>query len=437
MKNIELHEQSILDVNAELGQFDFIITHGVYSWIEGHVQDALLQLCAERLTTNGLAYISYNTYPGWHMGAMLREMMLYHTRDVTDERQQARLSRAFLETMVRTLAKYDNPYARCLCAEAELIHPRPDFYLCHEYLAQSNQPVYFHQFVERAAGHKLQYLAEAQFGNMAVAQSPELLRGFEDSGLDWVAREQYHDFLKGQTFRQSILCRDNIRCSRSPSPSALMSLRITGHVRPTTPRQEFDPRQHVSEDFQSFGGQTVLSTGDPLLKTLLRELWEAWPTSLPFATLLARTESRLTSCESQPDGHVWVTPGNLADPLIACLAKGWINLHVHDPAFTAEISEFPRGSPLARLQAIAGPRVANLRHQMIDLLDFDRLMLAYVDGSHDRRGLLAELKNAIKNGVFTIQVNDAPVADVREVDRHLTNAIDASLKRLAAGVLLC
>ena len=181
MTNIELHERNILDLDFDVKQFDFIIAHGVYSWIGAEVQDRLLQLFAERLTPNGLAFISYNTYPGWHMGAMVREMMRFHARNATDPDDQVRSSRDFLATLAQTLAGYDNPYARCLREEAELIRPRPDFYLYHEYLGESNQPVYFHQFVERAAAHKLQYLAEAQFGNMAVAQVPELFVDLEGS----------------------------------------------------------------------------------------------------------------------------------------------------------------------------------------------------------------------------------------------------------------
>jgi methyltransferase-like protein/SAM-dependent methyltransferase len=436
LANVELLETSIMDVNADFGSFDYVVAHGVYSWITDQVRERLLGLCAERLAPEGLAYISYNTYPGWHMGAMVRDMMLFNSRNVSERMEKVRSSRAFLQSLAQLIAKYNNPYACCLREEIELIPTRPDFYVYHEYLGESNQSVYFHQFVERAAAHGLQYVAEAQFKNMAVAQSPELFRSFSGAELDWLTREQYHDFVTGQSFRQSVLCRDQRTCSRTPSARALMSLRITVIVRPATPVPDSDPGPDASEDFQTFSGQTVFSTGDPLLKTMLRVLWEAWPTSLPFETLRSRIEAWLAPLAGTPDGHPGLIPAQLADALLSCLAKSLINLHVHEPAFTTEVNDFPRASPLARRQAVDGMRVANLRHHVISLLDFDRLVLSYLDGRHDHRALVAELQTAAAKGVFTLEVEGRPVTDPHEVDRVLACALAESLKRLAAGALL-
>jgi methyltransferase-like protein/SAM-dependent methyltransferase len=436
LTNIELHEESITSFDINRTPFDFILAHGVYSWIESSVQDRLLQLCAESLTPDGLAYISYNTYPGWHMGTMVRDMMLYHARNAADTAQQVRSSRELLATLTQTLAKYDSPYARCLREEAETIQPRPDFYLFHEYLAESNQPIYFHEFIRRAAAHHLQYVGESPFKNMAVAQSAELFRGLDDSGPDWLAREQYYDFLKGQSFRQSVLCHANRECPRIPSAEAVTSLRFTPNVRPAAPREASGPVDNTSEEFQTFSGQPALTTGNPLVKALLTAFWDAWPRSLAFPELLANSESRLFRAGGSKEASNTVTPANLADVLIKCLARGLINIHVADPSFTAEIGEFPHASPLARRQARAGPRVANLRHQMIDLVDFDRLVIGFLDGSHDRAGLLAELKAAIASGVFTMRVHNGPISEPEEIERRLADALDQSLKRLAAGALL-
>jgi methyltransferase-like protein/predicted O-methyltransferase YrrM len=434
LTNIELLELNITNLNNDFGQFDFILAHGVFSWTDNRVQEALLKLCADRLAPNGLAYVSYNTYPGWHMGSMVRDMMLYHSRNASGAQERIRSSRGLLATLGRLLARYDNPYARGLCEEAELIQPRPDSYLYHEYLGESNQPVYFHQFLKRAASHDLQYLAEAQFRNMAVAQSPELFRDLDAFEVNWAAREQYYDFIKGQSFRQSVLCHANIACSRAPSVSEVMSLRITGNVRPAAVDQGPHTCKNVAADFKSFAGQTVLSTSEPLVKTLLRVLWEAWPASLPFATLLARFESAFTSENGGSSGVARVTDRQLAESLIRCLAKGLINLHVLAPAFTTEISEFPRASPFARRQAIAASRVANLRQQVIELNDFDRLVLAYLDGRHDRRALAAELEAHVENGALVVQ--GQPVTIVQDAETLLATAIEESLRRIAAGALL-
>lgn len=52
--NIRLEAMSLTEVDAAFGCFDYIIAHGVYSWVPDTVQEAMLRLCAERLTDNGM-----------------------------------------------------------------------------------------------------------------------------------------------------------------------------------------------------------------------------------------------------------------------------------------------------------------------------------------------------------------------------------------------
>jgi SAM-dependent methyltransferase len=73
LTNIDLRHASILEADGELGIFDYIICHGVYSWVPPEVQDRILEICARNLAPNGVAYVSYNTYPGWHARGTIRE----------------------------------------------------------------------------------------------------------------------------------------------------------------------------------------------------------------------------------------------------------------------------------------------------------------------------------------------------------------------------
>ena len=60
LDNIELRQASILDVDRSWGEFDYIICHGVYSWVDAEVRDKILAICKENLSPNGVAYVSYN-----------------------------------------------------------------------------------------------------------------------------------------------------------------------------------------------------------------------------------------------------------------------------------------------------------------------------------------------------------------------------------------
>jgi cyclopropane fatty-acyl-phospholipid synthase-like methyltransferase len=79
-KNIELRHANILDIDESLGTFDYIIAHGVYSWVPDDVQRKLLDICSKNLAEQGVAYVSYNTFPGWRLRGMIRDLMSYRAR---------------------------------------------------------------------------------------------------------------------------------------------------------------------------------------------------------------------------------------------------------------------------------------------------------------------------------------------------------------------
>src|SRR6516162_3678009 len=97
LTNVELRSGSILDVGPVWGTFDYILCHGVYSWVPPPVQDHLLTICARNLAPDGVAYVSYNVYPGWHISGLIRDMVNYHGRRFLDPRERVDQVRAFLD----------------------------------------------------------------------------------------------------------------------------------------------------------------------------------------------------------------------------------------------------------------------------------------------------------------------------------------------------
>ena len=217
LSNIELHAKSILDIDEHDGRFDYIICHGVYSWVPPAVQDKILDIMAQNLNPNGIGYISYNTYPGWHARGLVREMIGFHAKQFADSTTRVQQARAFLEFLVRSAAEPDGTYAHLLKEEAELLRPEADYYVFHEHLEDVNQPLYFHEFAKRLAGKGLQYLGEAwQHTHLESfpADVREILQGLS---ADLIHLEQYIDFLTNRTFRRSLVCHDNLRLPRTPS----------------------------------------------------------------------------------------------------------------------------------------------------------------------------------------------------------------------------
>ena len=79
LHNIQLRTADLASTGAELGEFDYIVCHGIYSWVPDFVRKSILALCRACLAPEGVAYISYNAYPGFHMRAMARSVFVSHS----------------------------------------------------------------------------------------------------------------------------------------------------------------------------------------------------------------------------------------------------------------------------------------------------------------------------------------------------------------------
>jgi len=150
LKNIELKHLNILDVDKTLGSFDYIIAHGIFSWVPENVQDKMFQICSDLLSPNGVAYISYNTFPGWHFRGLIRDMMLYHTASLQVPAERAQQARAVLDFLSQSVPTNDNAYGIMLKNEVELLRQHADAYLLHDHLEATNEPIYFADFEARA-----------------------------------------------------------------------------------------------------------------------------------------------------------------------------------------------------------------------------------------------------------------------------------------------
>ncbi len=160
LQNIALRRLSILDVGSDFGQFDYILCHGVYSWVPAEVRDKILAICRDHLSPNGVAYVSYNTYPGWRMREIIRDALRFHTQPISDPAARIRQARAILDFLTESIPTAEGAYRMIFKTESDILRDSPDGYLFHEHLEDVNDPIYFQQFVAQAKAKGLQYLAE-------------------------------------------------------------------------------------------------------------------------------------------------------------------------------------------------------------------------------------------------------------------------------------
>lgn len=433
LTNVEIKQGDILKVTKRLGEFDYIVAHGVYSWIPDQVRDKLLRICHDNLSRNGVAYVSFNSYPGWHFRRMIREMMLYHTRQFADPSAQIAQARMFLEFLAQS-APEDSTYGLVLRDEQNLLRQNSDSYLFHDHLEDINDPVYFHEFIERAARHGLQYLAEADISSMMLGNFPqnvaETLRTISNNAI---RTEQYIDFLRNRSLRQTLLCRKENSLNRTPAPECVERLHIACAAKPAS--QSVDFNHGKPEVFRLPNGVT-LTTANPLVKAAFEQLAEHWPQSMSFDALVTVARGRLSATTGADKGAVGADVQILAAQVFEGCLNNFVVLRTREAPFVTSISDRPMVSPLARYQTLAGEPVTNQLHESGNVDPFVRQILQLLDGRNDRRAIVDHLTKLVMKGKLGASDLGTTPPEGEALRQHLASALENYLGQFARLALL-
>lgn len=213
LTNVSLVQSDIASIGSEIGTFDYIIAHGVYSWVDDGVKDALLRLIDEHLAEDGIAYISYNTYPGWHTMDEVRQLMMFSNRDKAqfNHKEKVLHGKTIGSIVGSQILKYDNLKERNskFLGALRSVMQKDEYYVGHDHLEPNNDPVYFYQFNDHLEAHNLAYLCDADLTlSMVRSFDADIADTLDKLALnDHVAQEQYLDFMLDTTFRKSIICK--------------------------------------------------------------------------------------------------------------------------------------------------------------------------------------------------------------------------------------
>jgi methyltransferase-like protein/trans-aconitate methyltransferase len=288
LDNVRLEQWDLASIDTSLGRFDYILCHGVYSWVPAEVRAAILRVCRENLSPRGVAFVSYNTYPGWKTREVVRDAMRLHGahRDTPAERL------AHGRTMVQFLRERVAPAAmmgRILAEHGDAVQRGDDYYLVHEYLGHHNSPCYFREFADAAQAQGLAYLAETPVASMFAGNlGDEIVQALQGVG-DQLELEQYLDFLRNRQFRQTLLVHGEraARIERTLDLERLRELHYSGSF--IQPRPVEGALGKLT--FRTCRGYDIDLTGE-LALALADILTAAYPNALSGAELLAQLHVR-------------------------------------------------------------------------------------------------------------------------------------------------
>jgi len=207
--NVRFLERSFGELlEGEAEEADFIVLHGVWSWIGAEHRQQVLEFMRRRLKPGGIAYVSYNCLPGVAQVAPLQRLLNEHAGLGAGERmEKVRRAMAFAGQLRDAGARFftDSPLAVARLADMGRHDPN---YLAHEYF-NANWTPFFHADVARdLSGAKLAYAASAalmdNFEPLVV--KPEVAKLMAALG-DSLMAETVKDFARNQAFRRDVFAR--------------------------------------------------------------------------------------------------------------------------------------------------------------------------------------------------------------------------------------
>ena len=241
LKNVTLLEKDILDIDESFGTFDYIIVHGIWSWVPDVVKDKILSICNVNLSDNGIAYVSYNTYPGWKRLEQLRDIMLYSEKRAKDQDllERTLYTKSVLKMVADTMNIDDRSRAQS-AYKINNIHNvlnSNDYYVAHEYLEAFNDPVYVSDFIERARKQGCAYIGDEVLQRSFITWlADDVTNNIRTLSHDnYVDKEQFYDYVYDTQFRMSLLTKlsneDKINHEETVTQDILNSLYYVGNSR--------------------------------------------------------------------------------------------------------------------------------------------------------------------------------------------------------------
>ncbi|MGE4336238.1 MAG: methyltransferase regulatory domain-containing protein [Pigmentiphaga sp.] len=403
LDNLHLKAMSLTDITPAFGQFDYIIAHGVFSWVPPEVREAMLRILRENLSPNGIGYISYNTYPGWKAGDIVRDAMLLHSHGASSDGTKLSSAKAMLNLLSDGIAA-GNPLAPSLRAAVAQLSKHSDYYIAHEYLETFNNPCYLLEFASLADQHGLTHAGDSDPHvelSATYGQNVQLNHSLVALGQPREMRQQYLDFSVGRNFRKSLLVHKD-RADQilvSPDLERLADLRWAGSFievdEPNAPQGRLAFRNHKNRPLYS---------SDATVIAMVRTLSDAWPASLPFDDLLARVQPGLAVAHDDAASRKAVL-----DALQTLFRLNSLRYTLEPSPYDAQAVTEP-GAPAVipgtaylferRQDPAFGVGMFNLWHDTvgIQLKDAEAFVLRHIDGTNSRKQLATLLRDALNRG---------------------------------------
>lgn len=420
LKNITIGQGDLTTLDLKDQTFDAIICHGVFSWVPPATQDAILRICSQHLSANGIVFLSFNVLPGWHQRNIVRDICLQHAASEKSPAARVAKAREILHEIAKSVST-TTPYGVMLHNEVANLKTLPASYLLGEFLVTENHACTLSQFADRARAFGLSYLGECDLASSSpeTAQPSAAAAIRRLAGPDPISVQNYTDIFSGRTFRRALLVRTEQARTVTPAKAQLLGgLHLSCLLRKSGRAGEagfYDRFKHL------------VAAKDASTQSALTLLSQRYPSSVPFDELTALA----IGAKSQT---------NLVEAIYKLASEGAATLYALPLRCNSAPAKQPEVWRLARLEAQSGQNwVTSLHHRAIPINKILSFLVPRMDGSTDTMSLQRDLAAALSCNDLSPPVDMRRTAKPSGANAHEAIAADylkRGLDYLAVNALL-
>jgi methyltransferase-like protein/SAM-dependent methyltransferase len=368
LKNLSFHCCDYADFSND-SEFDYIIIHGLYSWIPRDDRTSLLRQSRKLLSGSGVIYVSYNTLPGWHLRKIIRDFLLYTTREISSAKEKLQAAREALRLWAKGSENPLTVSQQLIKAMLHSLEHLPDWYIFHELLELHNYPLYFQEFIVEAAEGKLQYVCDSEVSTVSDYDLPEETQAVVRTlASDILSHEQYNDFMRQRMFRRSLLARDDASIDRKDMLSVIVNLEFSSAL--TQERETEDATVFKSPQGAEF--EVPVKTE---LSAALKALTSSWPGTMSFAALFDAAKKCGEASQGQPSRE------QLSADLFQCLMRNMLWLHREAVSLPDTLPTSPFAPHVTRQETTWSEHTTSLKHEDVILSKPERHLVQALDGT--------------------------------------------------------
>jgi SAM-dependent methyltransferase len=200
--------------DPDLGEFDVVGMHGVYSWVTPSVREDIHEFVRRKLVPAGVFFVSYNTMPGWApVGPIQHLLQEVAHRSAGDSLTLFGKGYELLQTLVEKSSAFvvQNPTLKERVLRMEKQDKR---YLAHEFLNVGWQPLYITDTMAMLSEAKLAYVGSANIcENRLELAIPKEMQSLVAAAPDLAMRELLKDYVVNKYFRRDVYAKGPLHVS--------------------------------------------------------------------------------------------------------------------------------------------------------------------------------------------------------------------------------